>query len=121
MIDHAVTAARSASPLSQHTPALAVAANEEETVVVGPFTGETMVDAVVAATKPRRIPADPRLLKGAAEIEATIIAVLRAHGLTVVREADTSYFDADKEKAFAKECGRNAMQTVLGALEEVAA
>lgn len=85
------------------------------------FVGETMVDAVVAATKPRRIPADPRLLKGAAEIEATIIAVLRAHGLTVVREADTSYFDADKEKAFAKECGRNAMQTVLGALEEVAA
>ncbi len=75
-----------------------------------------ITSACVAATKPKRIPADPRLLEGAAEIEATILAVLKAHGYAVVREADTTYFDEKRQAEFAKECGRNAMQCVLAVL-----
>lgn len=75
----------------------------------GPYVGEDVASAVIAATSPRRIPADPRLAAIADQLAESILATLEAHGYAIVREADTQGYDEKRQRDFAREASRNAV------------
>lgn len=102
--DSAISAARSASPLSQLTTAIG-------------RTDDRDVEVVELPTRSKRIPADPRLAAIADQLAESILATLAAHGYAIVREADTQGYSAERNEEFAREAARNAV--VIAAMEGV--